>query len=201
LTEQEKEQEALKHYREGVKLSQEEKFAEAVEMFREAVGIDPKLKAAYEELGYSLYRLKRYEESIQASDTAINLIYFDDDFKPYYNLGLVHFERENWPGAVYAFRYIVNKSLDPYPWKDEYTEAYYHLGFSLAKAGDLHDEIQVLETDWRLINDLPIKRFELATFYLCAGRRNSAKKQYRLLLENGDFNLAEELLKLIKKHG
>jgi hypothetical protein len=55
---------------------------------------------------------------IQASDTAINLIYFDDDFKPYYNLGLVHFERENWPGAVYAFRYIVNKSLDPYPWYD-----------------------------------------------------------------------------------
>jgi len=201
LTEQEKELEALKHYREGVKLSQEEKFAEAVEMFREAVEIYPGLKAAYEELGYTLSRLKRYEESIQASDAAIRLSFFDDDFKPYYNLGLVHFERENWPGAVYAFRYIVNKSLDPYPWKDEYTEAYYHLGFSLAKAGDLHDEIQVLETDWRLINDLPIKRFELATFYLCAGRRKSAKKQYQLLLENGDFSLAEELLKLMKKYG
>lgn len=160
-----------------------------------------RLKAAYEELGYTLYRLKRYEESIQASDAAIRLIFFDDDFKSYYNLGLVHFASENWPGAVAAFRHSVNKLLDPYPWKDEYAEAYYHLGLSLAKAGDLHDEIQFLETDWRLINDLPIKRFELATFYLCAGRRKSAKKQYRLLLENGDFSLADELLKLMKKHG
>jgi hypothetical protein len=80
-------------------------------------------------------------------------------------------------------------------------EAYYRLGLSLAKAGDLHDEIQFLETDLRPINDLPIKRFELVTFYLCAGRRKSAKKQYRLPLENGDFSLAEELLKLMKKRG
>src|SRR5262249_36121236 len=56
---------------EGERLSKEERFEEAVETLREAVRIDPKCGAAYKHLGYALYRLKRYEESVEASEKAI----------------------------------------------------------------------------------------------------------------------------------
>jgi hypothetical protein len=51
---------------------------------------------------------------------------------------------------------------------------------------------------WRDLT-APIKRFELANLYLCDGRLGAAKEQYRIL-KNIDPELAEELLKLIKKH-
>lgn len=79
-------------------------------------------------------------------------------------------------------------------------EAYYYLGLSLAKLGYVHEEIRALETNVDFLNGVPIKRFELANLYLCAGRGEAAKVQYRLL-KDSDLSLAEELAKLMKKHG
>src|SRR5262249_55583106 len=150
---------------------------------------------AYEELGYTLYRLKRYEESAEASKAAIRL---HSNFKPFYNLGLVHFATENWRGATLAFQRAI-ELRDPSSWKDEYTEAYYYLGLSLAKAGDVQKAIQDLETDAGFLEGVPINRFKLATLYLCVGWMEAAKEQHRLL-KDSDPALAMELLKLMKKH-
>jgi hypothetical protein len=46
----------------------------------------------------------------------------------------------------------------------------------------------------------PIRRFELATFYLCAGQIDLAEKEHQLL-KNVDPALAKELEKLMKKDG
>jgi DNA-binding helix-hairpin-helix protein with protein kinase domain len=189
-------QTARKFYLEGERLSKERKFAEAVEEFKKAVDIDPNLKAAYDELGYALFHLKRYEESAEASRAAIRI---HPDFKSFYNLGLVHFATENWQGATLAFQQGI-ELRDPSSWKDEYTEAYYYLGLSLAKAGDVHKAIQDLEADAGFLDGVPINRFKLATLYLCVGWMEAAKEQHRLL-KDSDPALAKELLKLMKKHG
>jgi DNA-binding helix-hairpin-helix protein with protein kinase domain len=80
-------QEALNYYRQGLALSQDGKFADAVTLFQEAVRIDMKFNEAYEELGYALYRLGRYEESANASNQATNI---RNSFRPYYNMGLAY---------------------------------------------------------------------------------------------------------------
>jgi tetratricopeptide (TPR) repeat protein len=189
-------QRALTLYREGLDLSQAKKFAEAARVFQEAVSIDPQFHEAYEELAYVLYCLKRYEESAEASKAAIRL---HADFKPFYNLGLVHYATENWYGAMLAFRRSI-ELRNQSSWKDEYTEAYYYLGRSLAKLGDVHKEIRALETEGRFLEGNPIKRFELANLYLCFGWKEAAKEQHRLLNDSAP-SLAKELLKLMKKHG
>ena len=70
----------------------------------------------------------------------------------------------------------------------------------MAKLGDLHKEIQALETDKEFLDGDPTKRFEPANQYLCVGWREAAKEQHRLL-KDSDPALAKELLKLMKKYG
>src|SRR5262249_33707357 len=72
---------ASRLYTEGAQLSLEQRFEKAVVAFQEAVRIDPKRGDAYEKLGYALYRLKRYEESLEASEKALGL---RENFGPYY---------------------------------------------------------------------------------------------------------------------
>jgi tetratricopeptide (TPR) repeat protein len=142
-----------------------------------------------------LYRLERYEESAEASKAAIRLY---SNFRCFYNLGLAHFATGNWPEAKVAFRRSVELgSLSS--WEDEYTEAYYYLGLSSAKSNEIHTEIKDLENHMGDFDSEPIKRFELANLYLCDGRPKAAKEQYRIL-KKSDPELANELLKLIKKH-
>src|SRR5262245_11936698 len=192
--EQEKAQRALMLYRNGLDLSKAKKFAEAARAFQEAVSINPQFHEAYEELAFVLYSLKRYEESAEASKEAIRL---NSNFNSFYILGLAHFARSNWDGAKLAFERSI-ELRNPSSWEDEYTEAYYYLGLSSAKLNEVRTEIRALETSRGDLN-APIKRFELANLYLCDGRLRAAKEQYRIL-KNIDPELADELLKLIKKH-
>jgi tetratricopeptide (TPR) repeat protein len=192
----EKMQEAIKIFHEAERLSKEERFADAVGEFQKVINIDPKFNSAYEGLGYALYRLDMYEESVAASNSAIKIY---PDFKPYYNLGLAQFAAKNWPEAILAFQRGI-ELRDPTSWKDEYTQAYYYLGLSLEKMGEIHKAIQELEAEPGFLDGVPINRFKLAIFYLCAGWKEAAKEQHRLL-KNSDAALARELNKLINKHG
>jgi tetratricopeptide (TPR) repeat protein len=140
-------------------------------------------------------RLQKYDESAEASKTSIK---FSPAFTPFYNLGLAHYATGNFQGAILAFQRSIELRKTS-SWEDEYTDAYYHLGLSVAKVGNIHNEIQSLEADTGYL-DVPINRFKLATFYLCAGQTKLAKNQYQLL-ENADPALAKELKKLMKKHG
>jgi len=194
LTEQET-QEALKLYYQGVKLSREEKFEEAVTDLMKAVEIDPKLDGAYEELGYALYRLKRFEESAEASRAAITL---RDDFGPHYNLGLVYLARENWEDAETAFGdAVAYRNKDS--WAEAYTFAYYYLGLSKSQLGGAEQAIEALENKLKYAPKLTVERLELGSLYLWIEKQEAARAQYEIL-KNSDPALAEELMKLIKKH-
>jgi len=190
----ERSQEALKFYREGLDLSRAKKFAGAANAFQKAVEIDSHFYEAYEELGYALYRLGRYEASIDASRQAtISQSYFT----PYYNIGLAYLAQKDWGAANFAFERAITR-CKPGSWIENYSNAYYYRGLSLAWLGQANTTIETLEESLK-VNPTSIERFELATLYLGSGKYKDAKAQYRIL-KDVDQTLAEELLKLIKKH-
>jgi DNA-binding helix-hairpin-helix protein with protein kinase domain/Tfp pilus assembly protein PilF len=186
--------EALKFYREGLDLSRAKKFAGAANAFQKAVEIDSHFYEAYEELGYALYRLGRYEASIDASRQAtISQSYFT----PYYNIGLAYLAQKDWGAANYAFERAINRCKQG-SWNENYSNAYYYRGLSQASLGQANTMIETLEERLE-VNPTIIERFELATLYLGSGKYKDARAQYRIL-KDVDPELAEELLKLIKKH-
>ncbi|MCG3161544.1 MAG: hypothetical protein JMDDDDMK_02733 [Acidobacteria bacterium] len=187
--------EAVNLYHLGVSLSQEGKFAESVRVLREAIETDTKLYEAYEELGYALYRLKKYEESAEVSKAAIRL---HGDFGPYYNLGLAYVALKQWDDAKTAFEFaIAHRYKDS--WEERYTQAFYYLGLSKARLGEAEQAIEILENTLKGSPSITVERLELGSLYLWIGKYGSAREQYRLL-KSRDPALAKELMWLMKKH-
>jgi tetratricopeptide (TPR) repeat protein len=191
---QERTAKAQELYRQGAQLSRGEKFEEAVPLLEQAVEIDSRLSAAYEELGYALYRLGRYEESVAASQAAIRLV---NDFGPYYNLGLVYIAQMDWAEANEAFT-RATVFCDRDSWTNSYSLAYYYLGLSQARMGKAEAAIESLENSLQNAPDLTVERFELANLYLWVGKRKAAMAQYEIL-KDSDPLLAEELRKLMRR--
>ena len=192
--EQERTAKAQDLYRQGAQLSREGKFEEAVPLFERAVEIDSRLSAAYEELGYALYRLGRYEESVAASQAAVRLI---NDFGPYYNLGLVYIAQEKWAAANEALTkavFFCNRTS----WRESYSQAYYYLGLAKARMGKAGEAIEGLEIVLKDSPDLAVERFELANLYLWGGKRKAVLAQLEIL-KKSDLLLAQELIKLMRK--
>jgi tetratricopeptide (TPR) repeat protein len=180
----------------GEQLSREGRFEEAVATFREAVRIDPNHVDSYERLGYALYRLERYYESVEASEDAIKL---RKGFEPYYNSGLAYMELKRWDKARMAFE-SATEHINIYSWEERYTLAYYHLGRSTTRLGEAGQMIVSVEDILKYNPKGTLKRLQLGSLYLWVGKREAARAQYRIL-KDSDPVLAEELLKLIEKHG
>jgi tetratricopeptide (TPR) repeat protein len=180
----------------GTQLSREGKFGEAVAAFREAVRIDPNHFDSYKGLGYALYRLERYEESVEASEEAIEL---RRDFEPCYNSGLAYMELGRWDKATAAFE-SATEYINTNSWEEKHTLAYYHLGRSTARLGQAGQMIVNLEGILKYNPKETLKRLQLGSLYLWVGKREAARAQYKIL-KGSNPSLAEELLKLIKKHG
>jgi tetratricopeptide (TPR) repeat protein len=192
---QERSQEALRFYHEGLDLSRAKKFSGAAKTFQKAVEIDAQFYEAYEELGYALYRLRRYEQSVNASRQATM---FRNYFTPYYNMGLAFIAQKDWRGANYAFDRAITHGKQS-SWNENYYDAYYYRGLSLARLGEAKNAIEKLENMLKINPEMTIWRFELATLYLGSGEYKNARAQFRIL-NDVDPALAYELLKLIKKH-
>src|SRR5262245_46458653 len=195
LADWESAEKASRLYIEGEHLLLEQRFEKAVVVFQEAAGIDPKQSDAYEKLGYALFRLNKYEESLEASEKAIGI---RENFGPYYNSGLAYMELGRWDRAKIAFELAVTNIR--YSWEERYTLAYYYLGRSKARLGEATQSIELLEAILKGDPGLTVKRLELASLYLWVGKREGARAQYKILKDSNPA-LAEELLKLIKMHG
>jgi DNA-binding helix-hairpin-helix protein with protein kinase domain/Tfp pilus assembly protein PilF len=187
---------ALRLSSDGAQLSNEGRFDEAVAALWEAVRIDPKDYDSYIRLGYALYRLKIYDESVEASEKAIKL---RRGFEPYYNSGLAYMELERWDKARMAFE-SATEHINIYSWEERYTLAYYHLGRSTTRLGEAGQMIVSVEDILKYNPKGTLKLLQLGSLYLWVGKREAARAQYRIL-KDADPALAEELLKLIEKHG
>ncbi|HKQ79798.1 MAG TPA: tetratricopeptide repeat protein [Blastocatellia bacterium] len=193
-------------YIEGALLSKEGKFEDSVVAFREAVRIDPMRDDAHRELGYALYRLKRYEESVVQSEKAIEL---RRSFMPYYNMGLAYMELKRWDKAQTAFYgaqgtfFYPTDPISIDSWEERHTLAFYYLARSQTQLGNAEQIIDMLEDNRWVIDPKSfwvLRPLHLGCLYLWVGKRESAIAQYEILKMNKS-KLAEELMKLIKKHG
>lgn len=187
---------AQKLYLQGTNLAYRDKFKEAVPLLQQAIKIDPQLNGAHEVLGYAFYRLRRYDESMAASKTAIML---KPDFGPYYNLGLVCVAQKNWVGAKSAFRTAISY-CDEYTWAGSYTQAYRYLTLAAVKLGVAETHIETLEQELARSPRLTFERFELGNLYLWLDQRAEAETHYEVL-KNHNAQLAEELYQLILNSG
>jgi DNA-binding helix-hairpin-helix protein with protein kinase domain len=193
-------------YVKGVLDSKEEKFDEAIVAFQEAVRIDPNFYDAHVKLGYALYRRQRYQESAEASEKAIKL---RKEFEPYYNSGLAYMELGLWDKAKKAFYgveevlFYGTQPISVDSWEERYTLAFYYLARSQVGLGEAGDVISILEHGRQVYNPKSLwvlRPLRLGSLYLWVGKRKAAIAQYKILKKNNS-KLAEELLKLIKKHG
>ena len=128
-----KSQNAMALYQQGMRFSQDGMFKEAVKAFDRAVEIDPQFGGAYEEMGYALYHLRRYDESIEASKMAIKIY---ADFTPYYNLGLACMAKNNWVEARDAFEKAI-ANANSKSWPEKYTLAIEYLEISKRKLSEV----------------------------------------------------------------
>jgi TonB family protein len=190
---------SLKLSIEGERLSKEGKFEEAIATFREAIRIDPYCYDAYVKLGYVFYSLKRYEESVEASEGALRCRKI---FEPYYNLGLAYMELGRWDKAGTAF-YDAADHISMDSWEERYTLAFYYLARSQTQERGAGPMIEALEKGrwdyyprtWSVLQPL-----HFGSLYLWVGKPEAAMAQYEILKKDNS-KLAEELLKLIKQHG
>lgn len=188
--------EARRIYLQGVDLSKKGKYREAAGVFRKAIAIDPGSWLAHEELAYALYRLGEYDQSIEASKQAIGL---NNSFASYYCLGLNYVARKNWGGAKTALQFALYYR-DKARWEPRYSDAYHNMALAVTRLGEARESIEVLKQGLRASADWNTDRFELANLYLWTGNYNAAKAQYRILKESDEM-LAEELRKLMLRHG
>jgi tetratricopeptide (TPR) repeat protein len=98
----------------------------------------------------------------------------------------------------YAFERAITHCI-PGSWEEDYSNAYYYWGLSLARLGDAETAIKDLEKSLEISPEMTYGRFELATLYLGSGKHKEARAQYRIL-KDLDPMLANELLRLIKKY-
>jgi len=193
---QERQDQALKEYRQGTKLMRREKFKEAAGFFQRATELDPQLAAGFEDLGYAWYRLGKYDESIKALQTVLKS---GPSYDAYYYLGLDYTAQKKWSEARDALLNAIGLSpVDQ--WGDKHTEAYYYLGMALTKLGEAPLAIHSLENDLRQNPELTIERLALGNLYLFAGKREAARTQYTELKVR-EPKLAKELRKLMIRHG
>lgn len=186
--------EARFQFEKGEEEMKQEKWGAAAKLFQRATVLDPQFQPAYTQLGYVLYRQGKYDESIEISTRATRI---QDEFEPNFYLGLAYKAKKQWEPAADSFIQAITLNKDPEDSK--LADAYYYLGQSLQKTGQINDAIKALEDLEKSDLIKAADRFELATLYLWAGKHKQAEEQHTIL-KNWDETLARHLQRLIKQH-
>ncbi|MBO0723543.1 MAG: hypothetical protein J2P41_22150, partial [Blastocatellia bacterium] len=174
-----------------VLLVDEKKFEEASIKLANAVKIDPRVREAWEQLGFAQYRLGHYTQSLDAENRAVSL---GESFTSLYTMGLVHFALKDWVKARESLSNAVHY-CDATAWNDSCAEAYEDLARSIFELADAKYTIESLEQ--RGAGKLPDQeRFMLAVLYLQIGDTSAATQHYQILKGSSPM-MAQELGRLL----
>lgn len=186
--------ETQKRFEEGEKLVRQEKWEAAASEFQQVIALAPDHPSARTQLGYVLYRLNRLDQAIESLVQANRIV---DEFEPNFYLGMAYKAQKEWEFARYSFVRAIelNTNLND----SRFADANYYLSQSLAKTGELNDEITKMENQFKTDITYTTDRLQLATHYLWAGKPDLAKQQLDVL-KTRDENLANQLQRLIKLH-
>jgi tetratricopeptide (TPR) repeat protein/S1-C subfamily serine protease len=121
----------------GATYSDLKDYAKAIANFDKAIAINPELALAYYNRGATYSKLKNYPKAIADYDKAIaiNPKYAD----AYYNQGITHYALEDYPKAIADFDKAIAIN-------SEHANAYFNRGLTYAKAGDIQQAKQNLQT-------------------------------------------------------
>jgi tetratricopeptide (TPR) repeat protein len=170
------------------------KFAAAAKLFQRSTELNPQNHLAYTKLGYTLYRLDRYEESVAALERAVSL---KNEFEPNYHLGHVYIAQEQWDAARSSFVTAIDRSQDV---RDpRFADSYYHWAQAIVELGQSESLIEQLEYNLSLNPELTLDRFQLAALYVWAGKNHLALRHQKILKDK-DAWFATQLRRLIKEH-
>lgn len=188
------EPQALMLFQKGEKLMKLGKFAAAAKLFQRSTELNPQNHLAYTKLGYTLYRLDRYEESVAALERAVSL---KNEFEPNYHLGHVYIAQEQWDAARSSFVTAIDRSQDV---RDpRFADSYYHWAQAIVELGQSESLIEQLEYNLSLNPELTLDRFQLAALYVWAGKNHLALRHQKILKDK-DAWFATQLRRLIKEH-
>lgn len=126
--EEKKELTAWDYVRRGLRATEEKQYETAIKEYREAIKKDPKIAAAYNNIGIIYGDSKHYDEAIAELQKAIEM---DPSYaKAYYNLGNVYREMQQDDKAIENYKKAIEFNPD-------YVKAYNNIGIVYVKKGQL----------------------------------------------------------------
>ncbi|MEK7832168.1 MAG: tetratricopeptide repeat protein, partial [Acidobacteriota bacterium] len=181
-------------FEKGEKLMKRGKFAAAAEQFQRSTELNPKYHLAFTKLGYALYRLGRYDESVITLNHSISL---RNGFEPNYYLGQVYIAQEQWEAARSSFANAIDRSQDV---RDpRFADSYNHWAQAIVELEQSDFLIEQLEHNLSVNPELTLDRFQLAALYVWGGKTDLALKHHRILKVK-DALFANQLRRLMKEH-
>lgn len=183
LTEIERQGKAEEYYNQGIEFTKANNYGKALKFYREAVKFDETKANYYHELGYALYRLKKYRDSVVALQKAASLGSANADTREL--LGLNYLELKKWSEAQKIFGEITRGNYNSF-------SAYYNLGVAAKNAGDLSAAATALQRASQIKPNDAKAHFELGRCYLKLGQTLDANQEYQILLTQNQ-KLAEQL--------
>jgi protein O-GlcNAc transferase len=107
-TKEDKGQDAVIHYQEGVKLLKEHHIDAAIEKFNRAIQVNPQYSEAYRYLGLAYGQKKLWEEASQNLQKAVT--YQPDDLQSLKNLGVAYLQQKKFTEAIQALEKLLQKT-------------------------------------------------------------------------------------------
>jgi DNA-binding helix-hairpin-helix protein with protein kinase domain/Flp pilus assembly protein TadD len=183
LTHIERLDKAKEYYEQGIEFTKSNNYVKAEKFYREAIRFDDSKASYHHELGYALYRLRKYQDSVSALQKAINLDSLNDNTKEI--LGLNYIELKKWTEAQKIFSDLTRTNYNSFP-------IYYNLGIAARNTGDNYAAVTALQKAVQIKPNDARAHYEMGRCYIKLGQISAVDAQYQILLTLNP-KLAEQL--------
>ena len=179
----ERDQMADKLFQVGIKFTKSSDYADAEKFYRKAILFDPDQANYHHELGYSLYRQKKYQESIIVLKQAIQLKSLNSETKEI--LAKNYLALQNWSEASEILQDVTTQNPGS-------AQNQYNLGQAFKNAGKIDSAITALQNAAKLKPKDANTHYELGLCYFLTGQSENVRDEYLQLLALNP-SLAEKL--------
>ncbi|MDZ4849176.1 MAG: tetratricopeptide repeat protein [Pirellulaceae bacterium] len=158
----------------GIELDQQGKWEAAAEAYRQAIQRSPELGEAYNNLGNTLVRLRRFDEAIEALHRAVQLLPSIADIA--FNLGSAYLAGGDFEAAEKFYRVAIQPAPD---------QAKFHhgLGNALSEQGQLQAAVDAYRQSCSLNSNRPQTLFQLGTALQGLGQLSEAQAVFQRAIE------------------
>lgn len=173
LSDWEKGEKAEEMFQKGVELTKANNYSLAVKYYREALKFKSSEAKFYHELGYGLYRSKKYQDSVEALKKAGSLGSTGKNSQEI--LGLNYIELKKWNEAQKIFADLSRNDYYSF-------SAHYNLGFAAKNSGDLSAASEAFERAVQIKPNNAQAHFELGMCYGKLEQTSDTDREYQILL-------------------